>query len=133
MPAINETRMRPTEGPAEPFKRALAGCIRSIAGDPELEVGFAADRPGLSGHRLRLPELPRKPSRRDIRVTRGLGDSLALRLACHDPAVHRAHSPEGRNARAVYDAAEQARVESLGALRMDGVAGNLAAMLEDKD
>jgi len=132
MPATNETRMRPTEGPAEPFKRALAGCIRSIAGDPELEVGFAADRPGLSGHRLRLPDLPRKPSRRDILVTRGLGDSLALRLACHDPAVHRAHSPEGRNARAVYDAAEQARVESLGALRMDGVAGNLAAMLEDK-
>jgi len=127
----NDNRSR-TERPAEPFKRALASCVRAIAGDPEVEVNFAADRPGVAAHRVRLPELPRKPTRRDLMVSRGLGDSLALRLACHDPAVHRAHSPEGKNARAVYDAAEQARVEAVGALRMDGVAGNLAAMLEDR-
>jgi cobaltochelatase CobT len=127
----NENRGK-SEGPAEPFKRALAGCVRAIAGDPEVEVSFAAERPGLAAHRVRLPELPRKPTRRDLQVTRGFGDSLALRLACHNPSVHRAHSPEGKNARAVYDAAEQARIEALGALRMDGVAGNLAAMLEDR-
>jgi cobaltochelatase CobT len=128
----NEPRAKPAESPTEPFKRALTGCMRAIAADPELEVSFAADRPSLAGHRLRMPDLPRKPTRRDLTVTRGIGDSLALRLACHDSAVHRAHSPEGKNARAVYDAVEQARVEALGALRMDGVAGNLAAMLEDK-
>jgi cobaltochelatase CobT len=32
----------------EPFKRALAGCIRSIAGDHELEVVYANERPGLT-------------------------------------------------------------------------------------
>jgi cobaltochelatase CobT len=127
----NETRGK-TEGPAEPFKRALSGAVRAIAGNPDVEVTFAAERPGLAAHRVRLPELPRKPSRRDLQVTRGLGDSLALRIACHNPAIHRAHSPEGKNARAVYDAAEQARIEALGALRMDGVAGNLTAMLEDR-
>ncbi len=127
----NENRGK-SEGPAEPFKRALTGAVRAIAGNPEVEVTFAAERPGLAAHRVRLPELPRKPTRRDLQVTRGLGDSLALRLACHNPTVHRAHSPEGKNARAVYDAAEQARIEALGALRMDGVAGNLAAMLEDR-
>jgi cobaltochelatase CobT len=127
----NETRGK-SEGPTEPFKRALTGAVRAIAGNPEVEVTFAAERPGLAAHRVRLPELPRKPTRRDLQVTRGIGDSLALRIACHDPALHRAHSPEGKNARAVYDAAEQARIEALGALRMDGVAGNLAAMLEDR-
>jgi len=132
MPVTNETRVKPAEGPTEPFKRALTGCMRAIAADPELEVSFAADRPSLAGHRLRMPDLPRKPTRRDLTVSRGIGDSLALRLACHDPAVHRAHSPEGKNARAVYDAVEQARVEALGAIRMDGVASNLAVMLEDK-
>ena len=39
---------------------------------------------------------------------------------------------QGKNARAVYDAVEQARVEAVGARRMGGVARNLAAMLEDR-
>jgi cobaltochelatase CobT len=69
---------------------------------------------------------------RDVAITRGIGDSLALRLACHDPAVHRAHAPEGKNARAIFDAVEQARVEALGSIRMSGVAKNLNAMLEDR-
>ncbi|MGN6550304.1 MAG: cobaltochelatase subunit CobT, partial [Pararhizobium sp.] len=62
---------------AEPFKRALTGCIRSIAGDHELEVVFANDRPGLAGERARLPEIPKRPTARDVQVTRGIGDSMA--------------------------------------------------------
>ena len=133
MAGSNETtRAKPTEGPADPFKRAVVGCMRAIAGKPDLEVTFAADRPMLSGHKARLPEPPRKLTRGDVAITRGLGNSIALRLACHDPTVHRAHLPEGKNARAVFDAVEQARVEALGARRMTGVADNLAAMLEDR-
>jgi cobaltochelatase CobT len=131
--ASNETpRTRPAESPTEPFKRAVVGCMRAIAGSPDLEVAFAADRPQLSGHSARLPEPPRKMTLADVAITRGLGDSIALRLACHDPAVHRRNAPQGKNARAVFDAVEQARVEALGALRMTGVADNLAAMLEDR-
>src|SRR5690606_523122 len=96
------------------------------------EVVFASDRPNLAGNRARLPEPPRKPTVTDIAITRGVGDSMALRLACHDNGVHRALLPEGKNARAVFEAAEQARIEALGARRMAGVAGNLAAMLEDR-
>ncbi len=133
MAGSNETpRTKTGDAGAEPFKRAVVGCMRAIAGNPELEVTFAADRPLLSGNKARLPEPPRKPTRGDVSVTRGLGDAIALRLACHDAAVHRANSPEGKNARAVFDAVEQARVEALGALRMSGVADNLAAMLEDR-
>ncbi|MBN8997109.1 MAG: cobaltochelatase subunit CobT [Rhizobiales bacterium] len=120
------------ESPVEPLKRAIVGCMRAIAKVPDLEVAFAADRPSLAGHRARLPEPPRKMSARDVAITRGLGDSMALRLACHDPAIHRASQPEGKNARAVFDAVEQARIESLGSRRMTGVAKNLNAMLEDR-
>ena len=35
------------ESPAEPFKRAVTGCLRASAKEPELEVSFAAERPGL--------------------------------------------------------------------------------------
>ena len=125
-------RGKPAESPSEPFKRAVAGCMRAISGAPDLEVVFAADRPLLSGHRARLPEPPRKPTANDVAVTRGLGDSIALRLACHNAALHRAVQPEGKNARAVFDALEQARVEALGSNRMAGVGRNLSAMLEDR-
>ncbi len=129
----NTKPIQPTkEAPTEPFKRALVGCMRAIAGRPDLEVVFAADRPVLSGNKARLPEPPRKPTLRDVAISRGIGDSIALRLACHDPGVHRTLQPEGKNARAVFDAVEQARVEAIGSLRMNGVAKNLGAMLEDR-
>src|SRR5262245_3693739 len=114
------------------LKRAVTACMRAISGDHELEVGFAKDKPALAGNRARLPELPKKPSRNDIAVTRGLGDSMALRRACHDMRVHTRLAPEGRQARAIFDAVEQARVEAIGARAMSGVAANLGSMPEDK-
>jgi cobaltochelatase CobT len=95
-------------------------------------VAFAADRPSVAGHRARLPEPPRRASAADVAVTRGLGDSIALRLACHDDKVHRDYVPEGPRARAVFDAVEQARCEALGSRAMPGVGANLTAMLEDR-
>ena len=40
--------------------------------------------------------------------------------------------PGGQQGRAVFEAVEQARVEAIGARRMQGVAQNLGAMLDDK-
>jgi cobaltochelatase CobT len=120
------------EAPTEPFKRAVTGCLRAIARRPELEVSFAAERPGMAGGKARLPEPPRKLTAADAAIVRGHADALALRLACHDNAVHRRLMPGGAQARAVFEAVEQARVEAIGARRMQGVANNLTAMLEDK-
>src|ERR1700724_4393638 len=120
------------EAPTEPFKRSVAACLKAIARKPELEVGYAAERPGVAGGKARLPEPPRKLTAAEAAVLRGHADSIALRLACHDPTVHRRMVPGGQQARAVFDAVEQARVEAIGARRMDGVARNLSAMLEDR-
>jgi cobaltochelatase CobT len=120
------------ESPTEPFKRAVSGCLRALARKPELEVSFAAERPGLVGGKARLPEPPRKLGKAEAAIVRGNADSIALRLACHDPALHRRLQPAGQQARAVFEAVEQARVEAIGARRMDGVAKNLAAMLDDR-
>ena len=116
----------------EPMRRAITGCVRSIAGDPQVEVAFANERPGLAGERIRLPELSKRPTAHELAVTRGLGDSMALRLACHDQKVHASMAPQGTDARAIFDAVEQARVESLGSLRMPGVASNIQSMNTEK-
>src|SRR5580658_2358752 len=120
------------EAPTEPFKRAVGVCLRAISGKNDLEVSFAAERPGLAGGKARLPEPPRRLNEREAAIVRGHADSIALRLACHDPTVHRKLVPGGQQARAVFDAVEQARVEAIGARRMTGVANNLAAMLDDR-
>jgi cobaltochelatase CobT len=122
----------PKESPTEPFKRAVTGCLRAIARKPDIEVNYAAERPGLIGPKARLPEPPRKLTRHDAAIVRGHADSIALRLACHDPVIHRKQLPGGQQARAVFEAVEQARVEAIGARRMAGVARNLAAMLDDR-
>src|SRR5437588_4984729 len=120
------------ESPTEPFKRAVTGCLRAIARKPDLSVAFAAERPGIVAGKARLPEPPRKLSAADASIVRGHADAIALKLACHDPKVHRKLVPGGQQARAVFDAVEQARVEAIGARRMTGVANNLAAMLDDR-
>src|SRR5437870_1068036 len=120
------------DSPTEPFKRAVTGCLRAIARKPDLEVSFAAERPGMAGDKARLPEPPRKLTGSDAAIVRGHADAIALKLACRDPRVHRKLVPGGQQARAVFEAVEQARVEAIGARRMTGVAKNLSAMLDDR-
>ncbi|MER8500740.1 MULTISPECIES: cobaltochelatase subunit CobT [unclassified Mesorhizobium] len=131
-PGDNTRNKSKTGAEADSFKRAVTVCMRAIAGDKDLEVGFAKDRPALAGSRARLPELPKKASKADIAITRGLGDSMALKRACHDTRIHTRLAPEGKQARAIYDAVEQARVEAIGSRAMQGVADNIGSMLEDK-
>jgi cobaltochelatase CobT len=130
----SNTKSKPSgkESPTEPFKRAVTGCMRAIARKPDLEVGFAAERPGFVGGKARLPEPARKLNATEAAIVRGHADSIALKLACHDPNVHRKLVPGGQTARAVFEAVEQARVEAIGARRMSGVAKNLSAMIDDR-
>jgi len=128
----NSATRNPKPVDYEPLKRAIGQCVRAIAGEAGLEVTFSSDRPGEAGNQVRLPELGKRLNREQLAVTRGTGDSLALRRACHDRSVHARHAPVGQNARAVFDAVEQARIEAIGARSMTGVAANLSSMLEDR-
>lgn len=129
----DNSRAKPgTAVDTEPLRRAITGCVRAVAGSPNVEVAFANERPGLVGDRVRLPEISKRPTAQELAVTRGLGDSMALRIACHDQKIHASLAPQGPDARTVFDAVEQARVESIGALRMGGMAANLQSMNAEK-
>lgn len=130
MSLTNKAKPSGKESPTEPLKRAVTTCLRAIARRPDLEVVFASERPGIVANRARLPEPPRKMTGKDAAVMRGHGDAIALRLACHDAAMHRRHAPRNADARGIFDAVEQARVEAIGARRMSGIASNLSAMLD---
>src|SRR2546427_9736382 len=109
MPSNIKPKPTAKESPTEPFKRAVTGCLRAIARRHELEVSFAAERPGLAGGKARLPEPPRKLNAQEAAVVRGHADSIALRLACHDPAIHRRPQPGGQQSPAGVHAGEHGR------------------------
>lgn len=118
------------DNPSEPFKKAVACAVRSIAGEPDLEVSFSAEPPALKGLKARLPLPSRNLGPGEIAVVRGQGDAYALRCAYHENAIHEQYRPQSADAAAIFEAAEQARVESIGARAMKGMAANLAAGVE---
>ncbi|MGN6515322.1 MAG: cobaltochelatase subunit CobT [Rhizomicrobium sp.] len=123
--------MKP-ENPSEPFKRAVGTAVRALAGEPEMEVNFSAEPPSLKGLKARLPLPSRNLSPGEIAIVRGQGDAYALRRAYHEDKIHDQFRPPSADAAAIFEAAEQARVEAIGANAMAGVANNLTANLDSK-
>jgi len=117
------------ENPTDPFKRAVASAVRSMAGEPELEVTFSPEQPQLRGKKARLPLPSRSLPADEVAAVRGAGDAYALKLAYHEDGIDRDLKPSGGDASAIFDVAEQARVEAIGSLAMPGVRNNLTAIL----
>ncbi len=122
----------------ETFKDANASALRAIAGKKNIDVIYTpaenADRK-LSltqPNKARLPFPDPRLSARDKSILRGAADAEGLRLRLHNATLHRKLAPQDPNAKAVFDALEQARIESVGALEMPGVAQNLSAVLDAK-
>jgi len=67
-----------------------------------------------------------------VALVRGTGDAYALRKAYHDEKIHNRFRPAAVESAAIFEAAEAARVEAIGALAMEGVKQNLAAQLEQR-
>ena len=124
--------MSAPESPVEPFKRAVTAATRAIAADSELDVSFGAEGTAGRGGRGRLPLPSRTLPESEVAQVRGAGDALALWTRHHDDRLHSRFRPQSAIPRAVFEAAEQARVEAIGANRMRGVSANLDAMLEER-
>ncbi len=87
-------------------------------------------RRALKGLKARLPSPARNCRHSDIALVRGTGDAYALRKAYHDEKVNSQFRPASPDGAAIFEAAEQARVEAIGSLAMKGVQANLASGLE---
>ncbi len=120
------------EEPQDLVKRVTSATLRAVAGNKEVSVTFAHAAAGITGGSVRLPMPSRQVPTEELTRLRGTADAFALRLRYHDEKVHRRRAPAGHEARVLFDAVEQARVESLGARRLAGVAGNLQTLLEER-
>ncbi|HKL64823.1 MAG TPA: cobaltochelatase subunit CobT [Roseovarius sp.] len=120
---------KPSDNPADPFKKALANATKVMADDTDLNVSYSVDPAGLSGDSMRLPQVSRRMSREEVLLARGTADALALRHKFHDEAMHARYAPPGDMARDLYEAMETARCEAVGAREMPGTATNIDARI----
>lgn len=122
----------------ESFKDANASALRALAGKKTVEIVYTAAETAdkklslTQANRARLPVPDIKLDAKEKNLARGAADTEGLRLKHHNATLHRKLAPQDKDARAVFDALEQARVESIGALEMAGVGQNLSAVLDAK-
>ncbi len=120
---------KPSDNPADPFKKALAEATKVMANNPDLTVTYSVDPSGISGESVRLPQVSRRMTRDEVLQARGTADALALRHKYHDDGLHSHYMPAGEMARELYDAMETARCEAVGVRDMPGTAGNIDAKI----
>ncbi len=124
--------MAPTENTPDLVKRVTAAALKALSGRKEVSVQFGHGGATVSEEAVHLPAPAPQVNKAAMTKLRGVSDSLALRLRYHDEAIHRKNLPSGAEARAVFEAVEQVRCESLGARRLTGVADNLGALLAER-
>lgn len=117
------------DAPYELFKQALTTTTKAMSAARDVEVAFSGDGPRTETDKIVLLPPPRELSPLLTARARGEADAAALHLAHHDPVAHAKARPQGEVGRQVYEAAERARVESIGARVMSGAARNLDAAL----
>ncbi len=120
---------KPTDNPADPFKKALAEATRTMADDPDMTVQYSVDPPGMNREGVRLPQVSRRMTRDEVMLARGTADAFALRRKFHDDGVAARYAPQGNLAREIYEAMETARCEAVGARAMPGTAVNIDAKI----
>ncbi len=121
------------KNPVEEFRRVTGATMRAMSGKPDLQVSLAPNQgpAGLSGSEARLPLPGRHLPAGDVALARGEADAIALKLRHHNPKIHAREAPRSQLARDIFQALETARVEAIGANRMDGVRQNLNAALDE--
>jgi len=127
---MSDAKAEIREEAIESFKKAIEEAVRTIAEEPELAVTFTTEATGLVGDTVKLPLITPEITGAGVTAIRGEADAIALRIAHHNDQIHAGLKPKGENACSVYDAVEDARIESLGAIQMKGVGENLRARLE---
>lgn len=124
--------MADRESRADAFKRALGATTRALSGKRELDVRFGGDQAAIVEDAIALPVPPIAPDPKAIANLRGKADALALRLAHHNARTHARLVPVNEQGKAVFEALEQMRCETLGAEALKGAAHNMQSALAER-
>ena len=114
------------------FLKSTAAAMRAIGGGVEHQVTYAGTDTHVGKADVRLPALPPRATAQQRASLRGAADAAALWRAHHDESTHRKLCPNLDGARAIFESAERARVEAIGARDLKGVGDNLEVALNQR-
>ena len=118
-----------TEAAPPPLRRAIAAATAALSGRAGVVVTHSETEVArVSRGEILLPMEPGLGD--DLGHARGTADSAAFRMRHHDESVRFAGAPSSGEASTVFEGCEQARTDSLGALRFPGAAANLDRRVE---
>ena len=120
--------------PTDVLEKRLEGVYRALSEDYESTVSFGANKQASAIPHTKGVRLPR-PSGRDLEnlsVYRGEADFLAFRHKYHNAVFHAQHRPSDATQALLYNALEDARIETCGALKFVGASANIDKALYEK-
>ena len=112
------------------FLKANAASLRALAGGTQHEVRYIGKDSLITSDGVRLPAPPTELTSYSENQMRGASDAAGLWLAHHNKIIHHRVRPKSSSANMIFEAAEKARVEAIGANEMTGVRKNLTERLE---
>lgn len=111
---------------AEDCKRALAACVKAMAGDKNAEVIFTSGQTRIVGNRIYIVDPP-VDNPKALKIWRAEADSVALRLKHYKIKDDLAFRPEDGGGAEIFTRLMQLRCELLGARTYPGVKANMRA------
>lgn len=120
------------ESTKEKQERALAASLRAVSGKPTATLTVREGNnteAALIDKALIIPSKFNGMKGQEKAVARGMADSAALWMRHHNEKLNKTLQPTGADARLIFNAAEQARVQALGVMQMPGIAENITAEL----
>ena len=109
------------------WERHGAAALRALSGEPGAEYRASRLRVGHDAQGFASPHLALPFAESTLHGSRGIADSLALRLRHSDRSLHQKLAPEDPLARIFFDVFEQLRCESLAHQSLRGIMRNLDA------
>lgn len=110
---------------ADNLRRALTATVRAIAEEPHLNVTFTGKQAVILADEIRLPAPSALPSAHEMRQMRAVADRAAIRRLYHAANLHNRNTPVQPRLRSLFDAFEDARIETLGGDVYPGILSNV--------
>ena len=116
----------------ENFKKAITSTVKSIIGNPNIDVRFGKEIAQKNVNIINLPDVQSIKKKIDYTKTRALADSEALKLKCSDKNIYNSFEPQGNISKLLYAVAEKIRYESIGSSYFSGIRENLNQHYKEK-
>ncbi len=116
------------------FQNATVATIKAIAAEKlkNREIQFFGNTTRFNSKQITIAKDSNDFDETIVNKTRGESDEISLKLQYHDKTIHSKLKPSSDLAAAIFNLAEDARIEKIGSKKFYGVKKNLQKLIEKK-